>query len=116
MDLTETEKLIQELNYSCASRLSDGGKPGYTSITYPSAIKKIASLFVRQVELGQKTQDEIMGFSDDLSLVGLLDNVNSYGDINQVYKDYNEWMETRIQHNDVSFDKSDESEKIGRAL
>lgn len=116
MDLTVTEQLIQELNYSCASRLSNGGKSGYTNTTYPSALKKIATLFVRQAELGQKTPEEIMGFGEDLSLVGLLDNVNSYGDIKQVYNDYDIWMSTRRTYNNITLESVEAEETLGRAL
>ena len=87
MALTITEQIIQNLNYTCTSRISRGNAD-YNNETYPLAIKGIAQLYSRQVSNGLKTSDEIMEFMDQLSLVNYLDRVNSYPNISKIPEEF----------------------------
>ena len=106
MALTITEQIIQNLNYTCTSRISRGTAE-YTNDTYPLAIRGIAELFSKQVSNGLKNPDEINEFMDQLSLVSYLDHVNSYPNITNIPKEYN------IALGELS---NTEEQTLGRAL
>ena len=87
MALTKTEQIIQNLNYTCTSRISRGTAE-YTNDTYPLAIREIAELYSRQVSNGLKNPEEINEFMDQLSLVSYLDHVNSYPNITKIPEEF----------------------------
>jgi len=87
MVLTKTEQIIQNLNYTCTSRISRGTAE-YTNDTYSLAIREIAELYSRQVNNGLKNSEEINEFMEQLSLVQYLDHVNSYPNITKIPEEF----------------------------
>lgn len=87
MTLTKTEQIIQSLNYNCTSRISHGNTE-YRNETFVPAIRLTNLIFASQVNNGQKTQEEIKDYAEQLSLVKYLDNSKSYTGIEELPEEF----------------------------
>ena len=102
MAVTKTELIIHNLNYSCESRLSSG--TAHPEV-YPMAISNIVQIFSNQI--GSKTPEEIQEFTDQVSLVNYLDNVESYKGITEIPLFLDSLITKYHEYNEVEFERGE---------